>query len=81
MSAIAGESPTPRLFTQSFIQAQIKENMKSPRHPHLWGELTGDRFVVLCMITYRTYCHLVTNDLHTGVYIPYKCRIMKALRV
>ena len=28
----AGQSPTSRLFTQAFIQAQIKENIKAPRH-------------------------------------------------
>ena len=26
------KSPASRLFTQSFIQAQIKENIKAPRH-------------------------------------------------
>ena len=26
-----------------FIQAQIKENIKAPRHWPLWGEFTGDR--------------------------------------
>ena len=33
------------LFTQPFIQAQIKENMKAPRHWPLCGELTGDRWI------------------------------------
>ena len=33
------------LFTQSFIQAQIKENIKAPRHWPLWGEFTGDRWI------------------------------------
>ena len=32
-----------RLFTQPFIQAQINENIKGPRHWPLWGEFTGDR--------------------------------------
>ena len=36
------ESPASRLFTQSFVQAQIKENIKAPRHWPLWGEFTGE---------------------------------------
>ena len=35
------KSPALRLFTQSFIQAQIKENIKAPRHWPLCGEFTG----------------------------------------
>ena len=30
------------LFTQPFVQMQIKENIKAPRHWHLCGEFTGD---------------------------------------
>ena len=33
------------LFTQPFIQVQIKENIKAPRHWPLCGEITGDRSV------------------------------------
>ena len=33
------------LFIQLFIQAQIKENIKAPRHWPLCGEFTGDRWV------------------------------------
>ena len=33
------------LFTQPFIQAQIKENIKAPRHWPLCGEFTGDRWI------------------------------------
>ena len=35
------KSPASRLFTQTFIQTQIKENIKAPRHWPLWGEFTG----------------------------------------
>ena len=35
------KSLASRLFTQSFIQAQIKENIKAPRHWPLCGEFTG----------------------------------------
>ena len=37
--------PALPLFTQPFIQAQIKENIKTPRHWPLCGEFTGDRAV------------------------------------
>ena len=39
------KSPVSRLFTQPFIQAQIKENIKAPRHWPLWGEFTDDLWV------------------------------------
>ena len=39
------KSPASRLFTQSFIRAQIKENIKAPRHWLLCGEFTGDRWI------------------------------------
>ena len=45
MGAIASLSPASRLFTQSFIQALIKENIKAPHHWPLWGEFTGDRWI------------------------------------
>ena len=45
MSAMVSQIPTSRLFTESFIQAQIKENIKAPRHWALWGEFTGDRLI------------------------------------
>ena len=35
------KSPALRLFTHTFIQAQIKENIKAPRHLTLCGEITG----------------------------------------
>ena len=39
------KSPALRLFTQPFIQVQIKENIKAPRHWPLCGEFTGDRWI------------------------------------
>ena len=39
------KSSASRLFTQQFIRAQIKENIKVPRHWPLCGELTGDRWI------------------------------------
>ena len=35
------KSPASQLFIQSFIQAEIKENIKAPRHWPLCGEVTG----------------------------------------
>ena len=35
--------PASRLFAQSFVQAQIKENIKAPRHWPLGGESTGNK--------------------------------------
>ena len=32
MDTIAPKSPASRLFTQPFIQTQIKENIKAPHH-------------------------------------------------
>ena len=45
MDAVASQSPASRLFTQLFIQAQIKENIKAQRHWPLWGEFTGDWWI------------------------------------
>ena len=39
------KSPASRLFTQPFIQTQIKKNIKAPRHWRLCGEFTGDRWI------------------------------------
>ena len=33
------------LFTQPFIQVQIKENIKAPRHWLLWEEFTCDKWI------------------------------------
>ena len=39
------KSPASPLFTQPFIRAQIKENIKALRHWPLCGEFTGDRWI------------------------------------
>ena len=39
------KSPASRLFIQPFIQAQIKESIKAPRHWPFCGEFTGDRWI------------------------------------
>ena len=38
-------SPASRLCTQLFIQTQIKENTKAPRHWPLCGEFTVERWI------------------------------------
>ena len=45
MGPIASQSPTPPLFTQPFIQTQIKKNIKAPRQWPLCGEFTGDLWI------------------------------------
>ena len=36
------KSQASQLFTQLFVKAQIKENIKAPYHWPFWGESTGD---------------------------------------
>ena len=38
------KSPASWLFAQPCVQAQIKENIKAPRHWPLWGKSNGDRW-------------------------------------
>ena len=45
MGAVASQINSLTMFTQSFIQTQIKENIKGPRHWPLCGEFTGDRWI------------------------------------
>ena len=57
------KSPASRLITQPFVQAQIKENIKAPRHWPLWGEFTGDRWIPRTKDQSRGKCfHLVTSS-------------------
>ena len=51
-------SPASRLFTQPLFQAQIKENIKAPRHWPLCGEFTGDQWIP------RTKGQLCGNCVH-----------------
>ena len=49
------------MFTQPFIQAQIKENIQALRHWPLWGEFTGDRWIPHTKGQKRRNCfHLMT---------------------
>ena len=56
-------SPASRLFTQPFIQAQIKENIKPPRHWPLCGEFTGYRWIPRTKDQqHGKYFHLMTSS-------------------
>ena len=45
MGAMASQITSLTIFTQPFIQALIKENIKVPRHWPLCGEFTDDRWI------------------------------------
>ena len=56
------KSPASRLFTQPFIQAQIKETIKAPHHWSLWGDFTGDQWILHTNGQKRGKCfHLMTS--------------------
>ena len=51
------------MFTQPFIRAQIKVNIKAPRHWPLCGEFTGDRWIPRTNGQLRGKCfHLMTSS-------------------
>ena len=64
MSAIASQITSLTIvFTQSFIQTQIKENIKARRHWPLCGEFTGDRWILRTNGQLRRKCfHLMTSS-------------------
>ena len=45
MDAMASKTPASPLFTQPFIQGQMKENIKASRHWPLGGEFAGDQWI------------------------------------
>ena len=57
------KSPASRLFTQRFIQTQIKENTKAPRHWPLCREFTGHWWIPRTNGQQRGKCfHLMTSS-------------------
>ena len=52
------KSPALRLFTQPFIQARIKENIKAPHHWPLCGEFTSGRWIVMLFTPTRSLWYL-----------------------
>ena len=45
MNAIASPITGVAIVYSTFVQAQIRENIKAPRHWPLWGEFAGDRWI------------------------------------
>ena len=74
------KSPASPLFTQPFIRAQIKENIKATRHwPLCWGEFTGDRWIPRTNGQWHGKCfHLMTSlwfpSFHS-IKCTWKCRL------
>ena len=67
MSVMTSQISVSRLLTQPFIQAQIKENTKAPRHWPLWGEFTDDRWIPRTKGQQRgKYFHLMTSSWHAS---------------
>ena len=64
-----------RLFTQPFIQAQIKENIKAPRHWPLWGEFTGDQWIPRTKGQYHLMTSLYMEGSHVFIidYVSNMC--------
>ena len=57
------KSPASPLFTQPFIRAQIKENIKTPHHWLLCGEFTGDLWIPRTKDQLRGKCfHFMTSS-------------------
>ena len=57
------KSPASRLFTQPFIQAQIRENIKAPRDWPLCGEFTSHWWIPRTKGQWRGKCfHLMTSS-------------------
>ena len=63
MGAIASQITSLAIVTQPFIQMQIKENIKAPRHWPLCAEFTGDRWIPRTNGQWRGKCfHLMTSS-------------------
>ena len=63
MGAIASQITSLTVVYSTFIQTQIKENIKAPRHWPLCGESTGDRWIPRTNGQWRGNCfHLMTSS-------------------
>ena len=61
MGAIASQITSLTIVYSTFFRAQIKENIKAPRHWPLWGEFTCDRWIPSTNGQKRGKCfHLMT---------------------
>ena len=63
------KSSVSPLFTQPFIRAQIKENIKAPRHWPLCGEFTGDRWGIHRWSMNSPHKWLVTRKMFPFDYV------------
>ena len=61
------KSPVARLFSQLFIQVQMKEYITAPRHWPLWWEFTGDRWNPRTNGQLREKCFREKKNTHTGL--------------
>ena len=67
------KSPASRLFTQPFVQVQIKESIKALRHWCLREEFTGDRWIPCTKGQLRGKCfHLMTSSWIGSTNVSYK---------
>ena len=63
MDTMAYQITSLAIVYSPFIQAQIKENIKAPRHLPLCGEFTGDRWFPRIKGQWRGKCfHLMTSS-------------------
>ena len=63
MGAMASQIISLTIVYSPFIQAQIKENLKAPRHWPLWGEFTGHRWIPYTKGQWRGKCfHFMTSS-------------------
>ena len=63
-------SPASRLFTELFIQAQIKENIKAPRHWPLCGKnspVTGASNAENISIIWRHHIYVYITIVHINL--------------
>ena len=67
MGAMASQIISLTFVYSTFIQAQIKENIKAPRHRPLCGEFIGDRWIP------HTNGHLITSS-WTKIYMTIWCQ-------
>ena len=71
-----------RLFTQMFVQAQIKENIKALHHWPLWGEFTSDQRIPRtkgqehgkCLHLMMSSCSFCNQALRNVLYISQVCK-------
>ena len=55
------KSPASWQLTHQFVQVQVKENIKAPRHWPLWGEFTDDRWIPPQRAIYQHAIRLLAN--------------------